>query len=67
MQHLGQKVPEMFETIFTVIDKTLEFWKTDYSCIYTQALLLGNILFRGIFLAQKKKKIGNIAFTWKCP
>lgn len=56
MQHLRQKMPEMFETIFTVTDKNLEFWKTDYLCIYTQALLLGNVLFCGILLPKKKKK-----------
>lgn len=56
-QCLGQKMPEIFKTVFAVIYKTSKFWKTDYSAIYTQALAFGNILFCGLFLAKKKRKL----------
>lgn len=50
MQYLRQKMPENFKNTFKVIYKNSKLQKTEYSSAHRQVLVLGNILFYGIFL-----------------
>lgn len=50
MQCLRQKIPENLKKTFTVIYKNSNLQKTEYSSAHRQVLVLGNILFYGIFL-----------------